>query len=218
MKKQELIDAVGDLNVVLFENEKDWIDPNDDRNIVLGKIKDAALWLYASDDLSETTVKVLKEIDWTEDDFKNLKADQDPVPAFRRYGIGPYSPDTLAKETAKKVKEETKKPPKTKAHQPTVDNTTTPPKKTKTKPKEYTEKAPPKKEKATRPKREGPSAYNAAIEMMGPDPSLPIHELYESMKEAGFDLVTSSGSIKTARSIFRRVYLVLYKHGHIVKK
>ena len=188
MKKEQLVEAVEDLNLILFNNDENSIPTNIDLEIMKEKTKQAALWLYASDNLQETTVEVLRELEWSTDDFKDLKDDQDPVPAFMRYGIGPYAKtDDPEPESDEEPEEE---------------------------PKEYLESAPPK----TKPKKKGPSAYGTALALMGPDPEMPLHELYDAMKERGFDLQQATGSIKTAHSIFRKVYRYLKDNGHIKQK
>jgi len=188
MDKQELIEAVNDLNDLLFEEEKDYIDVNQDPEIVKEKIKKFALWLFVSDNIKEVTVKVLKELDWAPEDFEDLKPDQKPIPVFQRYGIGPYE-----KEAEPEVEEVVPEPEE--------------------EPQEYTEGPPPTKK--PKKKREGPSPYGTALALMGPDPEMPIHELYEAMKDLGFDLKTASGSIKTAHSISRKNWKYYKDNGHV---
>jgi hypothetical protein len=205
MKKENLIKAVKDLNLILFNNDENSIPTDIDPQILQEKLKEASLWIYASDNLQENTVDVLRQLDWSASDFEDLKENQDPVPAFQRYAIGPYAkseepepepePEPSAKEVEEIQADEFIKPEK------------------KEEPKEYTEEAPPKKKEV-----KGPSAYGTALALMGPDPEMPLHELYELMKEQGFDLAQATGSIKTAHSIFRKVYRYLKDNGHIVEK
>lgn len=186
MDKERIVSAVEDLNLIIFNNDKNSIPTDIDPEILEEKLKQAALWLYASDKPQPSTIETLKELVWTTDDFEGLKPDQDPVPAFQRYGIGPYEkteepePDPVP-EPEEEVKEHTEGPP----------------------------------EKAKKPKREGPSAYGTALAMMGPDPEMPLHELYEAMKEAGFDLKDATGSIKTAHSISRKNWRYYKENGHV---
>lgn len=133
----------------------------------------------------ESTITVLQELVWTDEDFKGLKPDQDPAPAFKLHGIGPYAENEEPEEEPIPEPEEEAQ--------------------------EYTEGPPPKPE----PETKGPSAYGTALALMGPDPEMPLHELYEAMKEHGFDLQQATGSIKTAHSIFRKVFRYLKENGHI---
>ena len=90
-----------------------------------------------------------------------------------------------------------------------------PPKKKKPKEKApmegYMEEPKPKKEKL------GPSAYGMAIAVMGVTPTMPLHTLYDVMKEKKYDLAETGNSIKTAHSIFKKVYTLLKNNGFIIK-
>ena len=202
MTKKNLIAAVQDLNLILFNNDENSIPTDIDQEILKQKLKEASLWIYASDNLQENTVEVLRELDWSASDFEDLKENQDPVPAFQRYGIGPY-----AKSEEPEPEEE---PEPTQEDVESLEEKVMP---TKKKVEEFVE-APPK----PTPEPKGPSAYGTALALMGPDPEMPLHELYELMKEHGFDLQQATGSIKTAHSIFRKVYRYLKDNGHIVEK
>lgn len=227
MTKQDIFDAVEDLNSVLGLDPA--IDPNVDK--VLGKVKEASLWLYASDNIKEVTVEVLNQLQWDKSDFENLKKDQDPVPAFQRYGIGPYAAkaETVEKAKAEEVTRTQPKPePEPSAEEEataeenfddyseeeleedseseTIDEE--PPENTKPTPA-------PKAKTVTTVQEKLPSAYGTALALMGPDPEMPLHELYNNMRDLGFDIPASTGSIKTAHSIFRKVYKYLKENGHI---
>ena len=91
MERDKIIDAVEDLNLIIFNNDGNSIPTDIDPEILEEKLKQAALWLYASDKPQPATIEVLQELVWTTDDFEDLKPDQDPVPAFRLHGIGPYA-------------------------------------------------------------------------------------------------------------------------------
>jgi hypothetical protein len=197
MEKERTVAAVEDLNLIIFNNDKNSIPTDIDPEILLEKLKQAALWLYASDHPQESTIEVLKELDWTTDDFENLKNDQDPIPAFRLHGIGPYAKTEEPEPEPVPEPEEEIIAGRIEESEDAVQ--------------EHTEAAPP----VTKPEKKGPSAYGTALALMGPDPEMPLHELYEAMKEQGFDLQQATGSIKTAHSIFRKVYRYLKDNGHI---
>jgi hypothetical protein len=188
MDKERIITAVEDLNLILFNNDKNSIPTDIDPEILAEKLKQAALWLYASDTPQPETVEVLRELVWTTDDFEGLKTDQDPIPAFRLHGIGPYA------ETEEPEPEPVPEPESEEEIQEHIGTSPLP---------------------KNKPESKGPSAYGTALALMGPDPEMPLHELYEAMKEQGFDLKTATGSIKTAHSIFRKVYRYLKDNGHI---
>lgn len=190
MKNKQVIAAVEDLNLIIFNNDKNSIPTDIDPEILAEKLKQAALWLYASDKPQDNTIEVLKELAWSADDFQDLKPDQDPVPAFRFHGIGPYA-----------EVEEPEPEPVPKPEEEIVEEI-----------QEHMGTSPLPK---TKPEPKGPSAYGTALALMGPDPEMPLHELYEAMKEQGFDLQLATGSIKTAHSIFRKVYRYLKDNGHI---
>jgi hypothetical protein len=91
----------------------------------------------------------------------------------------------------------------------------TPKKKVKEEPEEPEEfmKAPPKrKEKKT---GRGPSAYGTAVALLGEDPEMGLHTLYDKMRDLGFDIPSKTGSIKTAHSIFRKIYKYLKINGFL---
>lgn len=187
-----MIAAVEDLNLILFNNDENSIQTDIDPEIMLEKLKQASLLLYASDKPAQETIEFLQGVEWTQEDFMNIESSG--IAAFRHFGIGPYA---TQEEPAAEPVPEPEEAPEEEAQ-------------------EYTESAPPKTE--PKPKREGPSAYGTALALMGPDPEMPLHELYEQMKDHGFDLQQATGSIKTAHSIFRKVYRYLKDNGHIVQK
>jgi DNA (cytosine-5)-methyltransferase 1 len=202
--KEKLIEAADDLNDILFEEDsKEKIDVKAKKADLTTQIKEAALLLYATDNLQDVTVEVLKSIEWAESDFQDL-GEYNPLPVFYRYGIM-----SEAKEEAEVVAAEAEEPEEEPAEEPEIVESKPKPKK-KTEAKEHLDKAPPKKKEST-----GPSAYGTALELMGPDPNLPIGELYDLMKAHGFDIQKKSATIKTAHSIFRKVTRILDKNGHV---
>ena len=191
--KEQLVSAVEDLNNILFEEDsKERISTNQSKPALINEIKSAALWIYATDNLQEETVEVLKSFEWNDSDFENLDADQNPKPAFYRYGI--LTEDKKEEEIA--VQEQEELPEESDAEEPVVQ--------------EHTTKAPPKKKE-----KKEPSAYGTALALMGPDPNLPIGDLYDLMKAHGFDIQKKSATIKTAHSIARKMYRIYKEHGHI---
>jgi len=212
MKREKLVEAAEDLNVILFNTEKKdegWIYAVDNQPEFEKTIKEAALWLVSSDELEENTVEVLKGMKWIPEDFEKIRESQDPFPLLRKYDIYDDQADVEVKPTkkskAKKAKAPKKSPPVPEAQQRPVHSA-----------REWLDKAPPPNSAAK--KALGPSAYGTALALMGPDPLLPLPELYDLMKDNGFDIQRSTGSIKTAHSIFRKVYRYLDAHGHINHK
>ena len=204
MKKADLIKAAEDLNEVLGLDPG--IDTGEKPELLRKHIKEGALWLYETDVIKDVTVEVLKTMDWSDEDFEGLSADQNPIPALERYGIiDDDSEEVVASEEDDDSEEveEIIPEPETKAPEPK-------PKPEKKEPKEYLDKDPTKVVK-----KQGPSAYGMALALMGPDPTITVHDLYDLMKAHGFDIQVSGGSIKTAHSIFKKVYLYLKEHGHI---
>lgn len=208
MKPEDLAKAAEDLNEVLQLKPKiDYALPSAD---VLHLIKDGALCMYTSDKLKPETIEVLRSIDWKKEDFENLDDDKDPIPAFLMHGI--YD------ENAPEGKPPKRKPRKTKAEKVVI--TKTEPVTVAAEPEEAEEHLDkdPAKETPTEKKQTTPSAYGTVLALMGPDPTLTLPEVYDMMRELGFDMNKSNGSIKTAHSIFRKCYQILKKHGHIKKK
>ena len=212
MKREKLVEAAEDLNVILFNAEKKdegWVYAVENNKELEKTIKEAAMWLVSSDELKENTVEVLKSMEWTTDDFLTLAESQDPFPLLRKYAIYDDQAEvkevTVKKSKAKKAKAPKKYPPVPEAQQRPVHSA-----------REWLDKPPPPNSAAK--KALGPSAYGTALALMGPDPRLPLPELYDLMKDNGFDIRRSTGSIKTAHSIFRKVYRYLDAHGHINHK
>jgi len=206
MKREKLVEAAEDLNVILFNAEKKdegWVYAVENNKELEKTIKEAAMWLVSSDELKENTVEVLKDMKWSDEDFLTLAESQDPFPLLRKYNI--YD-DQAAVEVKPTKKSKAKKyPPVPEAQQRPVHSA-----------REWLDKAPPPNSAAK--KALGPSAYGTALALMGPDPLLPLPELYDLMKDNGFDIQRATGSIKTAHSIFRKVYRYLDAHGHITHK
>lgn len=206
MKREQLVDAAKDLNNVLFdEDSTDKIDVNATDIMLRKQIREAALWLYATDEISDNTLEVLKTFEWKDSDFEKLDEEQDPVPAFYKFGIlfeDNEETAVITEETAD-PDEETEEEPEIIEETPRVN------KKKPAPPKEHLDKAPvPEKQ---------PSAYGTALALMGPDPVLPIGDLYDLMKAQGFDIQVHGGSIKTAHSIFRKVVRILERNGWELK-
>lgn len=201
MKKADLIKTANELNTILFEadkKEKGWIYTDSDEKELINDIKNASLWLYAEDELSDATANVLKELPWNDDDFKNLKKNQDPLPAFIRYGIVSDPVEELTEEKEEKPK---KAKPKAKLKVVSVEE-----------PKEYTKAPPPHK-----PQKRQASAYSMAIAIMGTKPNMSMAELYDVMRAKGFNIQAVGNSCKSARSIFRRCLYHLTENGFINK-
>lgn len=238
MKKQDLITAAEDLNELLFnaeEKEEGWIFV-ENTSTLKSEIKKAAMLLYAGDEITATTVEVLKSFTWSEEDFKNMGDDVDPVPALIRYEI---IPDPAAEVIEEKPKKKTRKK-KESAPEPepepevTVeamseeeldDMPSAQPEIEDTEPEvievdyaeaeEKVEKKP--TEKVSKPVEAEPemSAYSFAMEAMGPDPTKSLQALTREMADKGYDMFTVGNSTKTAHSIFRKVYRILRENGHI---
>ena len=226
MKKTDLIKAADELNSLLFDparKEEGWIDTDAETADLTFAVKTASLFLYAEDVISDGTVEVLKGMDWKAEDFKNLNEEQDPLPAFHRYGIikNEEEDEPEKVETAKnfkprvkvqKEKQPKKEPEKVEEFEEVGEVPQERPKK-KPRPKkkegEFMEN--PAKVKPAR--THTVSAYGMAIALMGPDPNLPLSDLYILMKEQGYDLQSSTGSIKTAHSIFRKVIKTVEING-----
>jgi len=207
MKTEDLIKTAEELNEVIGLNPA--INTKLPPEELTEKIKEGALWLWATDVVGDESILVLKKLKWTDDDFNNIdKEKQDPLPAFKRYGI---IPDDEVKEV--KPKKKKKAEPKTQAYQPEVDNTTTPPKKKPTPEPEAEEHM---EEPKPKPKVKGPSAYGTAIAILGANPTMPLSDLYEVMRKKKFDLSKTGNSIKTAHSICKKIYY-LYKANGFLK-
>ena len=87
MKKADLTKVADEFNELMEFKGDDKIDTALAPKDLTQQVKEAALWMYATDEISEETVKVLKQMEWSKDDFENLKDGQDPLPVFYRYGI-----------------------------------------------------------------------------------------------------------------------------------
>lgn len=223
MKKADLVEAAKNLNTLLFDankKEEGWIYIDEPSPKLKQTIKEAALWLLVSDDLEDTTVEVLKQLDWSDTDFDALDFEQAPLPLFHRYGIIEKDVEAEDAEEAEEIKEEEDDPEPEVVdgevvEDEVIDEEVPEPEEPAEKPeaREYTDSPPPKREK-----REGPSAYGTALALMGPDPSISVQDLYDLMRAQGFDIQKSGGSIKTAHSIFKKVHRYLGEHGHLKKK
>jgi len=201
MKPEDLIKAAEELNEIMP------LDPVLDTTLspdkLAGLVKEAALWLLVTDELEDSTVKTIKDLSWNSSDFKNLKESQDPMPAFIRFGIIEEEHDAeppkkkAVKKPVKKVRAEV---PEEEVEEVVEE-----------KAKEHLD-GPPKAAPL------GPSAYATALAVMGTNPNMEMHTLYVIMKKKGFDLRISSGTIKTAHSIFRRVFRSLVDNGYASTK
>ena len=218
MKKDELIAAAEDLNTLEFEKD---IDIGLALPDLKEQVKLAALWLYATDEIKDETVEVLKQMDWKAADFKGLKEGQDPLPAFYRYAIVTEPDPTPQPEEKKKPKAKAKAKPKTQKKEKVPEEVPVP-EEDSTDVEANAEETPPEHmEDPTKNKQrghrvsDGPSAYATAIAMMGPDPELSYPDLIDAMKERGFDTIAKAGVIKTGRSILRTCYRVIKENGHI---
>lgn len=219
MKKSDLIKVADELNTVIpFD---DPIDTGLSLHDLKEQVKQASLWLFATDDLTDETAEILQKLDWVDDDFANLKEDQDPFPAFYRYNIIPKpeeeeekgeAPEEPAPEKPKAQKKKTTKPKAQKKpkKEPEPDPEPTP--ESVEEAEEYVDRAPPKPKK--KPKTE-PSAYGTALALMGENPETTYPDLCDRMRELGFDIQAKTGTIKTARSIARKMWRYYEKHGYI---
>jgi len=213
MKKSDLISAAKDLNVILgldppidIENSK----PKEIRILV----KEAALWLLVADSPDEITIGVLKELPWEETDFANLEKDQNPLPLFRMHEIWMGGDGLPDEDISEEVEPEPIPEPL-----PTdiVDIEEVP--------EELSEKVVKKatiKEKKIAPKKVPgergtyrSSAYSTAISTMCTEPTLTLQDLHAKVSEASFADVSHGNSVKTAHSIFRKVYKGLDTNGFI---
>ena len=222
MKTENLISTAKELNEVLVGLDP-IIDLELPANELPAKIKEAALWLWKTDDVSDASAEVLRSLKWTKDDLTELDEEQDPLPAFERYGIvvgGQKKPVTKKKAVvepkAKKEPEVTVQAKDESVPEPfkeVIGKNIVPVPEPTPEPEEGAEEhleAPKPNLKAT-----GPSAYGTAIAILGKHPETPLHEIYDIMKKRGFDLAKTGNSIKTAHSICRKVYYLLKEHGHI---
>ena len=232
MKTEDLVKAAANLNKLLFdENKKEdgWIDENATRTNMKEQIRDAALFLEIGDVLEKETVAVLKEMKWKESDFINLEEDQDPMPLFLKYNIIEESKEEAEekpkKKTAKKKVEEpveeVPEEPEPEAEEE-VEEEPEPEDEEEVEAEEYLEE--PERHldepvlKKTKQVVDGSSSYSTALAMMSTDPDMSMARLYDIMKAKGFDLSKTGNSIKTARSAFRRVYVLLDRQDRIKKK
>jgi len=244
MKTEDLVKAAANLNKLLFdENKKEdgWIDENATRTNMKEQIRDAALFLEIGDVLEKETVAVLKEMKWKESDFINLEEDQDPMPLFLKYNIIEESKEEAEekpkKKTAKKkVEEPVEEVPKEPEpedeeeveeepepeDEEEVEEEPVPEDEKEVEAEEYLEE--PERHldepvlKKTKQVVDGSSSYSTALAMMSTDPDMSMARLYDIMKAKGFDLSKTGNSIKTARSAFRRVYVLLDRQDRIKKK
>jgi len=231
MTKKDLIKAAEDLNKLLFdEDEKDegWIFTDTDGPTMKSEIKKAAMFLYAGDELSDEIVGVLQSFTWSGEDFKDMGEDQDPIPSFIRYKIIP-DPDTEVEEEKPKKKTRKKKekpaPEPEPEPEPIVEDVPEEEPEVEVElhdssneqpeiediPDEPEEKP---TEKVSLPEPEM-SAYSYAMVIMGPNPTKKLQELTREMANVGYDMFTVGNSVKTAHSIFRKVYRILRENGHI---
>lgn len=232
MKKQDLITAAEDLNELLFnaeEKEEGWIFV-ENTSTLKSEIKKAAMLLYAGDEITATTVEVLKSFTWSEEDFKNMGDDVDPVPALIRYEIIPDPAAAVIEEKPKRKPRKKKEPAPEPEPEPeviveAVEEVPEGKKADDDEPEvievdyaeaeEKVEKKP--TEKVSKPVEAEPemSAYSFAMEAMGPDPTKSLQALTREMADKGYDMFTVGNSTKTAHSIFRKVYRILRENGHI---
>jgi hypothetical protein len=198
MKKERLITVANELNSILFDpdkKEKGWIYTDIDEKELLKEVKHGALWLWATDELTPEVAETLREIKWDKADFENLKDDQDPLPAFIKFGII-QEDDEEGKVV--KPKPPVKKPPKVSK-----------------KKKETNEAGEYKNAPKPKPKDRSASAYNTALTIAGTDPRMPVSELHKIIGQMGFDLGKTTATTRTAHSIMRRCFRILMKNGWI---
>lgn len=209
--RKELIKAAEDINDIFGETVDEKIDITANSEDLKTLIKKAVLWLWIDDEPSEETVEVIRSLQWTPQDFEDLKEDQDPMPVLMKMGITPPgTPFPEAVEATKSKPVKPKKPTKLKKPVKKVEAVSEEPLPEEP-PKEFKEAPPKKAKKAAEPPPA--SAYSTAFSVMGTDPNMPIHELYDRMKKLGFNLQSTGNSIKTARSTFRRCYYILKENG-----
>ena len=190
-----LIEAANDLNAILFDpeqKEEGWINTESSFAELEAGIKESSLWLLPSDHLEDITIEVLLNLNWREEDFSNLAESQNPIPAFMKLGIEL----PMDKDTKKKKPKKVKKPDP----EPVVDEEAAV---------EYTDKPPPTAKKVI-----PPSAYGTAIAVMFTDPTIPLSTLYAVMHKKGFNLRKTGNSIKTAHSIFKKIFTGLVRQGY----
>ena len=212
MKKADLIKAVEDLNKILGLSppiDITGFSPKQIRN----KIKEGALWLLASDSPDEGTIDVLKELEWAEEDFANLDKDQDPLPLFRMHDIWMGGDGLPAEAPPETEPEEAPEPLKTDV----VDIEEVPEELPEKEVKQATLKEK-KKPVAKAPGERGTyrsSAYSTAIALMCKTPTLNLQDLTDAVMETGFNAKAHGNSVKTAHSIFKKVYRGLDENGFI---
>jgi len=214
MKKSDLINAAKDLNVILGLDPPIDIENSTSKEIRI-LVKEASLWLLVADSPNEVTIGVLKELPWEETDFTNLEKDQNPLPLFRMHEIWMGGDGLPDEDTSEEVEPEPVPEPL-----PTdiVDIEEVP----EELPEEAVKKATIKEKKvpakAKVPGERGTyrsSAYSTAISIMGTEPTLTLQDLHAKVSEAGFADISHGNSVKTAHSIFRKVYKELSTNGFI---
>ena len=214
MKKADLIKAAEDLNKILGLDPPISIEGSTPKQIRTS-IKEGSLWLLASDSPDEITIEVLKELEWAEEDFADLSKEQDPLPLFRMHDIwmgGDGLPSEAPPETEP---EEIPEPLKT-----DVVNIEEVPEEL---PEEDVQKATLKEKKKPVVKAKAPgergtyrsSAYSTAVTLMCKTPPISLQELTAEVMTMGFDAKTHGNSVKTAHSIFKKIYRGLDANGFI---
>ena len=213
MKKADLIKAAEDLNKILGLDPPISIEGSTPKQI-RASIKEGSLWLLASDSPDEITIEVLKELEWSEEDFADLSKEQDPLPLFRMHNIwmgGDGLPPEAPPETEP---EEAPEPLKTDI----VDIEEVPEELPEKEVKQATLKE--KKKPSAKAKVPGErgtyrsSAYSTAIAIMNKTPTLNLQELTAEVMTMGFNAKTHGNSVKTAHSIHRKIYRGLGENGH----
>jgi len=202
MKQKDLVAAAEEFNTIMDFKGDNAIDTGLSVPDLKKQIKEAALWLWATDEVSSSTVAVLKQLNWKKSDFENLKDNQDPLPAFYRYGILEKQPVEEPTEPAAQKEDDT--PPQEPEEDDTVIEVTE-------EDTEYLDKAPPVTDK----EKKGPSAYGTALAIVGQDPFISYPDLCDRMREEGFDIQKKAGTIKTARSIARKMWRYYGVNGFI---
>ena len=227
MKKQDLIKAAEDLNELLFDEDKKhegWIYTDSTEDLMIDEIKKAALWLKEEDveeeRLEAGTIKLLQSLDWPKEIFENLEdpEEQDPLPAFYRFEIIP-DPSKAVKpkrRTRKKKEEPVPEVNEEPTPEPVPEHEPEPEPEPEEDPSDAEQDKSAENILESQPEPGGGmTAYTYALEAMGKNPTTRLRDLTTSMADEGYDMFVLGNSVKTAHSVFRKIYRILKENEHI---
>jgi len=210
MKRTDLIEAARDLNSILGLDPAINLNGTDEE--MTGDIKSGSLWLLENDPIKTDTIKVMRELGWEDSDFEGLDDEQNPKPLFAKYNIWPAVEE---KPKAKRASRKKKEDPVPEEPETVSEVPETVPEPEETVPEEPETVPEPEVEEHDTTKQPKGSAYGTAIVILNANPTMPLKELYEEIIARGFDKTKSGASVKTAHSIFKKIYRGLDKNGFI---